>query len=117
MSKSFTEQKESFITGTIAQFSGLVFITIMPYLLNLYGFNISFYKYKIAAFILFSIAMYFYWISPDYKYKQLFIIGLNFTFLALFQLVFSSFSLNHYFIGKIIALLVGLTLILLSYKK
>jgi hypothetical protein len=114
-------EADKFELGTISIFTGLSFITFIPVFLRYFLIYIepNFFKI-IGGFFIFASA-FFYYFSPGYYKKQLFVLGLNLTVFSFLQLFFST-GMQDFRVLNVIAPVLGIFLMIVSiylekYKK
>jgi hypothetical protein len=112
-------EADKFELGTISLFTGLSFITFVPVLLKLLLIYIEPNFFKIIGGLFILISAIFYYFSPDYYKKQLFILGINLTIFSFFQLFFGT-NVHSFRVSSIVTLTLGIFLIFISiylYKR
>jgi|GEM_PF-3144701 len=114
-------ESDKFEIGTISIFAGLSFITFVPVLMKFLLIYVEPNFFKIIGGLFILISTIFYYFSPNYYKKQLFILGINLIIFSFFQLFFS-INIQNIRISSIATLILGVFLIIISiylqnYKK
>ncbi len=85
-----SEQNANYKSGTSSLFTGLMFLTLVPWLFNYFLIYKDPLIYKIIAVVFMGKTIYLYHKSPAYLNRQFFWIGITFILFAILQFFLGS---------------------------
>ncbi len=105
------KQIDKFEVGTVCNFVGLAFLTVLPAINHSVSVFLNPIVYKIFALIfLFSTGILYYF-SPKYLNFQMIVIALDFLIFGLFQLFFAPSLIIYFCLSNVVSCFLGLSLV------